>query len=192
VKIGDMVVLDFHFREIGHSVVSQCLDNRVGCWALIKTLQNLKKHTCDLYCTFTTQEEVGLRGVGPAAFGIEPDIAISCDTTVCAKVPGVPEPSQVTNPGDGVCVKVMDSSMIGDIEFVRELEAVAEKNDIKIQRALLPRGGQDGAMIQRSRAGVKTGVLACPLKYIHTVIEMAHKDDLESYHQLLVAWVEGL
>ena len=71
-------------------------------------------------------------------------------------------------------------------------EAVAKANSIKCQRAVLPRGGQDGAMIQRSRSGVKTIALACPVKYIHTVTEMTHKDDLNSYHTLLTAWLGTL
>ena len=96
VRIGDMVVLDGPFSEVGDSVVSQCLDNRVGCWAQIRALENLPHHNCDIYAAWTVQEEVGLRGAMPAAFGIEPDVAIACDTTLCCKTPGVPDEEKVT------------------------------------------------------------------------------------------------
>ena len=192
IRIGDMVVLDGPFSELGDSVVSQCLDNRVGCWAQIRAIENLSNHNCDIYATWTVQEEVGLRGAMPAAFGIEPDIAIACDTTLCCQTPGVPEEERVTIAGDGVCLHVMDSSMISDIDLIEEIEAVAAKNGIKNQRGILPRGGQDGAVIQRSRTGVRTVAFAAPVKYIHTVTEMVHKDDLESYHQLITAWLESL
>jgi len=82
--------------------------------------------------------------------------------------------------------------MILDIGLVEQFEAVAKEHSIKCQRAILPRGGQDGAVIQRSRSGVRTISLACPVKYIHTVTEMTHKDDLKSYHTLLTAWLESL
>jgi endoglucanase len=192
VQIGDMVVLNGPFQDTGNSVVSQCLDNRVGCWAQIRCLENLKHHSCDIYAAWTVQEEVGLRGAMPAAFGIDPDIGIACDTTLCCRTPGVPEEERVTVAGDGVALHVMDSSMISDIKLIEEIEAIAKEKNIKCQRGILPRGGQDGAVIQRSRSGVRTVSFACPVKYIHTVTEMSHKDDLASYPALLTAWLETL
>jgi len=192
VRIGDMVVLEGPFAEMGEYVTSQCLDNRIGCWALIRTLERLKHHSCEIHAAWTVQEEVGLRGAGPAAFAIAPDIGISCDTTLCCKTPGVPDEQRVSLPGKGVCLSVMDSSTIGDLKLLEEIEAVAAQKGILCQRSLLPRGGQDGAMIQRSRTGVRTAVFACPVKYIHTVTETAHRTDLESYPALLAAWLENL
>ena len=192
VLIGDMVVLDGPFEIVGDSVVSQCLDNRLGCWAQIRAIENLSSHNCDIYAAWTVQEEVGLRGAQPAAFGIEPDVAVACDTTLCCKTPGIPDEDRVSVAGDGVCLHVMDGSMISDIGLVEDFESIAKARNIKCQRAVLPRGGQDGAVIQRSRSGVRTIALACPVKYIHTVTEMSHKDDLESYHTLLTAWLETL
>ncbi|MFY9254469.1 MAG: hypothetical protein WAO83_13535 [Fuerstiella sp.] len=192
VKVGDMVVLDGPFSEVGDFVVSQCLDNRVGCWAQIVAIENLKHHNCDIYAAWTVQEEVGLRGAMPAAFGIDPDIGVACDTTLCCKTPGVPDEDRVSVSGDGVALHVMDSSMISDIGLIEDMEAIAAEHSIRCQRAILPRGGQDGAVIQRSRSGVRTVSLACPVKYIHTVTEMSHKADLESYPALLTAWLESL
>jgi putative aminopeptidase FrvX len=192
VRIGDMVVLDGPFSEIGHSVVSQCLDNRVGCWAQIRAIENLQHHNCDIYAVWTVQEEVGLRGAEPAAFGVAPDIAVACDTTLCCKTPGVPDEDRVSVAGNGVCLHVMDSSMISDIRLVEDFEKIAKANSLLCQRAILPRGGQDGAVIQRSRSGVRTISLACPVKYIHTVTEMSHKADLDSYHRLLSRWLESI
>ncbi|MCA9086411.1 MAG: hypothetical protein KDA81_20275 [Planctomycetaceae bacterium] len=192
VKIGDMVVLNGPFQEIGDYVVSQCLDNRVGCWAQIRAIEKLTHHNCDIYAAWTVQEEVGLRGAMPAAFGIDPDIGIACDTTLCCETPGVPEEDRVTEAGKGVCLHVMDSSMISDIGLIEDIERIAKAREIRCQRGILPRGGQDGAVIQRSRSGVRTVSFACPVKNIHTVTEMSHKDDLASYPALLTAWLETL
>ena len=192
VKIGDMVVLDGPFAKVGSTVVSQCLDNRVGCWAQIRALEQLKDHACEIHAVWTVQEEVGLRGAIPAAYHVEPDIGIACDTTLCCQVPGVSEDQHITKFGEGVCLHVMDSSAIADIGLTEQVEQVALANNIKCQRGILPRGGQDGAAIQRSRRGVRTVVFACPIKYIHTVTEMAHADDLDSYHHLLAAYLNTL
>jgi len=192
VQVGDMVVLDGPFSEVGDSVVSQCLDNRVGCWAQIRAIEALEHHNCDIYAAWTVQEEVGLRGAFPAAYEIEPDYAIACDTTLCCKTPGVPDEERVTVAGAGLCLHIMDSSMIGDIALIEEIEAVARNENIKTQRGILARGGQDGAAIQRTRRGVRTVAFACPIKYIHTITEMAHKDDLDAYPALLTAWLKSL
>lgn len=192
VHVGDMVVLNGPFHDVGDYVVSQCLDNRVGCWAQIRAIENLSHHSCDIYAAWTVQEEVGLRGATAASFGIAPDIGVACDTTLCCKTPGVPDEDRVSVPGDGVALHVMDSSMISDIGLIEDIEKIAAAKGIKYQRAILPRGGQDGAAIQRSRSGVRTVSFACPVKYIHTVTEMSHKDDLESYPALLTAWLETL
>ena len=192
VKIGDMVVLTAPFNEQADAVASQCLDNRVGCWAVVEALRKLKHHACEIHVVWTVQEEVGLRGAGPAAFGVEPDIGLSCDTTLCCDTPGVPEDQQVTRFGAGVCIKIMDGSTIADIRLVEAIEKVAAKKKIPCQRGVLPRGGQDGAMLQRARDGVRTAVFACPVRYIHTVTEMAHKTDLNSYVDLLAAYLETL
>ncbi len=192
VQIGDMVVLDGPFRPVGETVVSQCLDNRVGCWAQIRALEQLTEHSCDVYAAWTVQEEVGLRGAMTAAFGIEPDIGISCDTTLNCETPGVPEEDRVTVFGAGVALGVMDSSMIADIRLVEDIEAVAREQGISCQRSILPRGGQDGGVIQRSRGGVRTVAFACPVRNIHTVTEMCHNDDLASYTALLAAWISTL
>ena len=192
VRVGDMVVLDGPFSEVGNSVVSQCLDNRVGCWAQIRAIEDLDHHNCDIYAAWTVQEEVGLRGAMPAAYDIEPDFGIACDTTLCCKIPGVPDEERVTVAGEGLCLHIMDSSMIGDIRLIEEIEAVAKADGIKTQRGILPRGGQDGGAIQRTRRGVRTVAFACPIKYIHTITEMAHKDDLTAYPALLAAWLKSL
>jgi endoglucanase len=189
VKIGDMVALDAPFTRAGHAIVSQCLDNRVGCWAVIRALEKLDDHACEIHAVWTVQEEVGLRGAGPAAFGVEPDVAVSCDTTLCCDTPGVPEDQRVTEFGKGVCLKIMDGSTITDLTLVEDIEQVAAAHDIPCQRGVLPKGGQDGAMMQRSRSGVTTAVFACPVRYIHTVAEMAHETDLNSYPALLAAWL---
>jgi len=192
VRPGDMVVLDAPFAEIGHSAVGGGLDNRVGCWALIRAIEMLSHHDCEICAVWTAQEELGSRGAGPAAFGYEADIGISCDTIVSCDVPGVAEQQRIAKPGDGVSIVIADSSVLSDMSLVAAIEAVARERKIKCQRSLMQGGGQDGALIQRSRRGVRTLVLSCPLKHMHTAVETAHRDDLEAYRDLLAAFLEQI
>jgi endoglucanase len=192
VRLGDMVVVDGAFAQIGESVVAAGLDNRVGCWALIRAIEDLDRHDCEIWAAWTVQEELGSRGAGPLGFGVAPDIGISCDTTLCSKVPGVAAEHHITQPGEGISIQIADSSTLADMDLVRSIEAIAREKRIRCQRSLMLGGGQDGAYIQRSRAGVRTLVLSCPLKYMHTSAEMVHRSDLDSYRALLSAYLASL
>ena len=196
VQIGDMVVIQAPFTRVGKTIVAQAMDNRVACWVAIRAIQKLARtstqsgHHCEIYCVFTVQEEVGCRGAGPATFGVSPDIVISLDTTLCVDTPGVPEDQRVTKQGDGAGLLVMDSSMISDIDLLHELEQLAKGHRIKHQRTILPRGGNDGATMQRAAAGHRAIAIVCPTRYIHTVTEMVHTDDLNACRDLLTAYLK--
>jgi len=189
VKIGDMVTLQADFQQVGRLIVGQAMDNRVACWLCIRSLQKLKHHDCDIYCVFTVQEEVGCRGAGPAAAALEPDIAISLDTTLAVDTPGVSDEQAVSKAGEGAGLLVLDSTVISDPLLLADFEAVAKKNEIKVQRTLLPRGGNDAATIQRAGHGVRVITIVCPTRYIHTVTEAIDKDDLHACRDLIAAYL---
>lgn len=189
VALGDMVVIRAAFTQVGNAVVGQAMDNRVACWLAIRAIQAVRSHDCEIHCVFTVQEEVGCRGAGPASFGIEPDVSISLDTTLCVDTPGVPEDQRVTQQGEGAGLLVMDSSMISDEELLKQFERLARKHKIKHQRVILPRGGNDGSSVQRTAAGQRVMALVCPTRYIHTVTEMIHLGDLHACRDLLAAYL---
>jgi endoglucanase len=191
VRVGDPVTLVQDFAEIGDLVTGQAMDNRVACWTAVRALQKIKQSPYEIAVVFTVQEEVGLRGAGPATFGLEPDIAVAVDTTIACDTPGVPDDQSVTKSGGGVGIKIMDAASISDRGLVDELAAVAEKNKIAYQYELLPSGGTDAGAMQRSRGGYKTITLSIPTRYIHTVTECVHKDDLHAARDLLAAWLGG-
>lgn len=190
VRVGDVVVLRAPMTQVGRTVVGQCLDNRIACWVLIRAMEQLKHHDCEIYAVFTVQEEVGIRGAGPATFGIEPDLGIAVDTTLCVDTPGVADEHRVTKQGAGAGLTAYDSSMIGSLELLETFERVAKDREINHQRCVLQRGGTDAAGIQRTARGVPAFVLACPTRYIHTVTEMIHLDDLHATRDVLVAYLE--
>ena len=191
VRIGDPVTLVQEFSEIGDCVTGKCLDNRVAAWVVLEAMKKAKSPNYEVILACTVQEEVGLRGAGPAAFAARPDLAIALDTTLCVDTPGVPEEERVTKQGDGAAIKIMDSSSISNRSFVDEMAAAGEAAGVKFQYSVLPRGGTDAGAIQRSREGVKTVTLAIPTRYIHTVTETIHKDDLQSAIDLIAAWLEA-
>lgn len=193
VRPGDPVTLVQDFVEMGDLVSGKCLDNRVACWAGIRVLEALKEAESDydIYIVFTVQEEIGVRGATTAGYAIAPDIGIAIDTTLAVDIPGVPGGHQVTNLGEGVAIKIMDSYAVSNKELVDEFIALAEAQKITHQYEILPLGGTDAAALQRARSGARAITLSVPTRYIHTVTETVHKDDLQATVDLLLAYLSA-
>lgn len=192
IRVGDMVVLDEPFLDLGEKVVSKALDNRVACWLGIEALRGLagSAHACEVHVAFTSQEEVGLRGARTAAFAVRPEIGIGIDTTLACDTPGVPDQDRTTVQGEGFGLHVRDSSFIADKGLVAEIEALATERQIPHQRTMLRAGGQDGAAAQQAAAGARAVSIVVGTRYIHTVCEMIDKADLAAARDILVAYLK--
>ena len=127
VRLGDPVTLRQPFEDLGAVVTGKALDDRVNCFILAELLKTVKKPAHDVYAVFSVQEEVGLRGAQTAAYALEPDIGIALDTTLAVDIPGTPTEQRVTKMGDGVALKVMDSSAISTRWLLDEFTALSRK-----------------------------------------------------------------
>jgi endoglucanase len=193
VRIGDPVTIIQEMVEIGETVSGQAMDNRIAGFVAIEAVRKLakskKEAAYEIIFAATVQEEVGLRGAGPAAYSQKPDLAIGIDTTLCCDTPGVPDDERVTKQGDGVALTIMDSSVISDRGMIDSFEAVAKKNRIPFQFSILPRGGTDTGAMQRTGPGIRAMTYSVPTRYIHSVCETVHKRDLQAAIDLLAAWL---
>jgi endoglucanase len=189
VEPGDLVTLDRELVEVGDNVMSKALDDRVGVFVMIEALRALGQTSAEVVAVATTQEEVGLRGAGTAAFEVQPDVAVALDVTLALDVPGMPPEMAVSHLGDGVAIKVMDSSHIANPALLRHFRDVAEANEIPYQLEILPRGGTDAGAMQRARTGTPAITLSIPTRYVHTVNEMASRADIASSIDLLARYL---
>jgi endoglucanase len=191
VRPGDPVTLIQNFIEMGDLASGKCLDNRVACWVGIRILEALAdaESDFDIYVVFTVQEEIGIRGATTSSFEIDPDIGIAIDTTLAVDTPGVPDEHEITNLGDGVAIKILDSYTVSHKDLVDEFVELAETKKINHQYEILPMGGTDAAALQRARSGSKAITLSIPTRYIHTVTETIHKGDLQATVDLLKAYL---
>jgi len=139
------------------------------------------------------QEEVGdFAGSRTAAFATEPDLAIAIDVTHTTDVRGAdPEEEGKIVLGGGPTLS-RGPSIHQDV-FER-LYDTAEAEGIPVTVEVSPRGATstDADAVYLSRAGVATGLVSVPLRYMHSPIEMLDLDDLELAVQLVVAFARGL
>ena len=193
VKVGDSITRERSFIEMGDCVNSKSLDNRLAVFILIETLRKLKDVAVpyDIYGVFTVQEEVGIRGANVAAMRIKPDFGFGLDTTIAYDLPGAAEHEKITSLGKGTAIKIMDASTICDYRMVAYMKQTAEKHNIKWQPEILTAGGTDTAGIQRmTEGGSIAGAVSIPTRHLHQVIEMAHKEDIQSSIDLLTNCVK--
>ena len=188
IEIGMTATFISETFSTGERIVSNALDNRVGCYCLMETLRRLKDPSCELYAVFTVQEEVGLRGAKVSGFEIQPDIALALDVTLSGDHPDAPKtPAEL---GKGTAIKLRDRSAICSKEIVEDLENLANRKGIPAQRDVLSAGGTDIGSVQLLGRGVQVGGLSIPIRYCHSAVEMADRRDIEATINLLTAYLE--
>ena len=184
VEIGDTAAYCAEPVFAGRKVISSYLDNRLGCAVCLRALELLRETDNDLWFVFTAQEELGLRGARPAAYTIQPDLAIAVDITGVPDTPGEKKQNALTLEG-GPVIKLYDWSHIARPEVVSLLEQAAKDLGIQTQRLVAERGGTDAGGIMDTRGGVPTGCLAIPIRYTHSPNEIGDLEVAEACARLL-------
>jgi endoglucanase len=163
------------------------MDDRIGVAVLIETLRQLEQSPNLVFFVFSVQEEVGLRGATTAAFGLDPDIGIAVDVTGTGDTPkGL---KMAISLGKGAAIKVRDGGMLSDPRVVEWMVQTAARANIPYQMEVLQGGTTDARAIQLSRAGVPTGCVSIPCRYIHAPSEMVEYADVQSAVRLLIALI---
>ena len=177
----------FHILN-GDKFVCRALDNRMGGFMIAEVArllkENKKKLPFGLYITNSVQEEIGLRGAQMIAERIQPNVAIVTDVTHDTTTPMIDQKKQgAAKIGDGPVIAYAPAVQ----QKLRDLiTTTAEKNKIPFQRAALSRAtGTDTDAFAYSGSGVASALISLPLRYMHTTVEMVHRDDVENVIKLI-------
>lgn len=183
VAVGDYAAFDTDFALFGtEKIKAKAIDDRAGCAVLVKLLKKGCKY--DMYCCFTVQEEVGLRGAQIAAHRIAPDIALILESTTCSDVHGCDKKDFVTELDKGVAVSFMDTRTIADKDFYKWLYDEGIKSGINVQLKQAAAGGNDAGAVHISGTGVKTASLSIPCRYLHSPASVASLKDINAMEDL--------
>lgn len=168
--------------------VGRALDNRVGGFMIAEVArllkENKKKLPFGLYITNAVQEEVGLRGAQMVVERIKPDVAIVTDVCHDTQTPMINKIEQGDfSAGDGPVITYAPAVQNNLRELIIE---TAEKQKIPFQRLAASRiTGTDTDAFAYATGGVASALIALPLRYMHTTVEMVHKEDVEHVIQLI-------
>lgn len=168
--------------------VCRGLDNRMGGFMIAEVARMLKENKVDLpfglYITNSVQEEIGLRGAEMISNTIKPNVAIVTDVCHDTTTPMIDKKKEgLTKIGAGPVISYAPAVQ----NKLRELLIdTAEKHKIPFQRLAASRmTGTDTDAFAYSNGGVASALISLPLRYMHTTVEMVHKEDVENVIKLI-------
>jgi putative aminopeptidase FrvX len=189
VHVGCVITYPDEFHVLNKDkFVCRALDNRMGGFMIAEVArllhENKKKLPFGLYITNSVQEEIGLRGAQMIAERIQPNAAIVTDVTHDTTTPMIDKKKQgYAKIGAGPVIAYAPAVQ----QKLRDLIIdAAETNEIPFQRAALSRAtGTDTDAFAYSNMGVASALISLPLRYMHTTVEMVHKNDVENVIKLI-------
>lgn len=184
--VGDPASLWREYVERGDRIIAKSMDDRIGCVVAIEAMRRIKKGKTphELYFVFTTQEEVGVRGARTGAYGINPDYGIALDVTVAGDTPKVEKVA--VKLGHGAAIKARDALHIVPPALKALMVKRAQDAKIPYQIEVLEAGSTDASAIQLTAAGIPSGAISIPCRYVHTTSETVDVNDLQACVDLLV------
>jgi len=196
VRLGDGVVLAPLPVELRNNrVASRSLDNRVGCYVALETARRVAEgggSPGDVVAVAAVGEEVGdFAGSRTTAYAVRPDVAIAVDVTWSRDIPE----GEIEEMGD---IRIAQgptlargaplSERIFDL-LCETAEAESIAYGIEVVRGSTH---TDADAYHLSRAGIATGLVSVPCRYIHTPTELVSLDDIENSVKLIVAFAGKL
>ena len=175
--------------------VGRALDNRIGGYCIAEVARLLKENNIKLpfalYIVNAVQEEVGLRGAQMIAERIKPHVALITDVTHDTHTPMIDMKKHGdVKSGGGPSLTYAPAVHNKLLNLIIE---TAEAEKIPIQREAASRAtGTDTDAFAYSGEGVPSALISLPLRYMHTTVEMAHKEDVENVIKLIYATLQRI
>ncbi len=176
-------------------LIGRALDNRLGGFIIAETMARLaaqkKRPAATVHAVNAVQEEIGGNGAKMITHRLRPDLAICLDVTHATDSPGIEKAKHgatVLGGGPTVTHGTCNHPLV-----VQRLIDTAIEANLPLQHESSSRySGTDTDRIFTVRDGIPSGLVSLPLRYMHSVVEMADFRDVEKVIALLVAFVNGL
>ncbi len=176
-------------------IVGRALDNRIGGFIIAQVLANLSRAKtrpeATVYAVNAVQEEIGGYGAKMVTHRLVPDVAIVLDVTHATDTPGIEKARYgAVTLGGGPSIT---HGTCNHPNVMKRLISVAKKQKITLQHESSSRfSGTDTDQIYHVGEGIPSGLVSLPLRYMHSVVEMADLSDIDEVIKLLTAFVLSL
>ncbi|WP_297338456.1 M42 family metallopeptidase [Algoriphagus sp.] len=189
IYVGCVITFKDELTELNNKFYSgRALDNRIGGYMIAQVARKIKESKKELpfglYIVNSVQEEIGLRGAEMIAHRIKPQVAIItdvCHDTTAPMYNKISSGEQVAGKGPVLTYGASVHKKLLDL-----IIATAKQKEIPFQRAAASRvTGTDTDAFAYSNEGVPSALISLPLKYMHTTVETASKEDIEQVINLM-------
>lgn len=184
VSVGDYCVYDTEYFEDEDCAFGRAMDDRSGCYALVKAFKQLKNPKYDVYFAFTVQNIMGTLGARTVGYWVQPDIGISVDVV---DADDLPCGSRSCGLESSVVITLKNGYTVFASEISSLLENTAQKNKIKYVKYVGNAGFTDASEFQVTRGGIKVGAISIPVRYMHIGTEVVSKKCVEETIKLITA-----
>lgn len=194
VKPGDVLTWDSPLRSMGDSLIcGKALDDRLGCFCLLQLAQTIKPEelACDLYLTFSVQEESILMGSIAAINSVKPDVLIGVDGTFAADTPDLEGKQSDIRLGAGPAIKWMDAirgklaAFVPNQALANSICKTAQKENIPLQDEIAIGMSTAATSVVYAASTARACAVSLPIRYHHTPVETADWRDVENTIALL-------
>ena len=196
VHVGCVITYPDTFHILNEDkFVCRAIDNRAGGFMIAQVARLLHENNIKLpfglYVTNSVQEEVGLHGAEMITNTIKPDVAIVTDVCHDTTTPMINKKEEGhIEIGSGPVISYAPAVQNNLRERIID---TAEQNEIPFQRLASSRfTGTDTDAFAYSNGGVASALISLPLRYMHTTVEMIHKNDMENVIKLMYETVQKI
>ncbi len=188
IQVGDGLTWKSDFCQLpGGRIRGKALDDRLGCFVLIKLAQMLEDKALDydLSLGFVGQEESMLIESAPVVNRMAPDIVIGIDGTLTFDTPEITEPQCDLDLGKGPAVKLMDAirgktGYLPDWNLTQKIIHFMLSAGFNVQREVVVNISTALSLVPFMNSGIETASFSLPIRYHHAPVEVADLQDLES------------
>jgi len=195
VRLGDVAVIAGEPVELLNGrVISRSMDNRLGAFVALEAARLVSEEggaPGDVAAVAVAQEEITFAGARTSTFALDPGVAIVVDVTFSTDPPGHNLKELGKHPTGSGPVIMRGSTLHPQVfELLHE---TAEAHDIPFTVDVSGRDtGTDADAVHLSRAGVPTGVVSIPLRYMHSPVELVELADVRNAARLIAAFAQRL
>ncbi|HEX4086771.1 MAG TPA: M42 family metallopeptidase [Chthoniobacteraceae bacterium] len=196
IRVGHPAVYTDAVEQMGPKhLLGRALDNRIGGFILSQVIANLSRRaerlSATVFAVNAVQEEIGGHGARMAAHRLMPDVCVVLDVTHATDTPGIEHAKHgevKLGGGPSITHGTCNHPLV-----VQRLIEVAARQNIPLQHESSSRySGTDTDVIFTTREGIPSALVSLPLRYMHSVVEMASLEDVERVISLLTAFAESI
>jgi len=195
VRVGDVGVWNGAPVELPNGrLLSRALDNRLGAYIALEAARRVaeaKEAQVDVVAVAAVQEEIGLYGARAAAYGLDPQVALAIDVTPSTDYPGGDaKRAGRIELGMGAMIArgpTMNKHVVDLLAEAAEAEQIPHAFEIYTRTT-----STDADELHLTRAGIPTGLISIPTRYLHSPNELCDLEDVESIIRLIVAFAKRI